>query len=162
MAPSIQPRRTPHGPARPIPLKRNQKKVLDRAESLCRLAPDDQRSPHVVPHAPVSVVVDPSRRDASTASRVITGAIVSQFFIGVDKADYILTYLITFSDGSVDAFDAVISARTFMGPDVIPGSPRRRNLWESPRLTLGFGMGTVRERSRPYRLGQRDLWKDVQ
>jgi hypothetical protein len=65
---------------------------------------------------PESVIVDPSPSGRLDGNRVITGEIVSQFFIGgLDKADYILTYLITFSDGSVEAFDAVISARTFMG-----------------------------------------------
>ena len=65
---------------------------------------------------PESVVVDPSPSGRLDGNRVIIGEIVSQFFIGgLDNADYILTYLITFSDSSKEAFDAVISVRTFMG-----------------------------------------------
>jgi hypothetical protein len=65
---------------------------------------------------PNSFVADPSPSSRLDGNRTITGEIVSQFFKdGVADADYILTYLVTFSDGSKEAFDAVISVRTFMG-----------------------------------------------
>jgi hypothetical protein len=65
---------------------------------------------------PESSVADPSPSARLDGSQVITGEIVSQFFIGgVADAYYVLTYLITFSDSSVEAFDAVISVRPFIG-----------------------------------------------
>lgn len=76
--------------------------VSDCAVS-CRMHPD-------------SAVADPSPAARLDGARVITGEIVSQFFKdGVANADYIVTYLVTFSDGSKEAFDAVISVRTFLG-----------------------------------------------
>jgi hypothetical protein len=65
---------------------------------------------------PDSAVTDPSPSARLDGAHVVTGEIVSQFFKdGMVDADYIVTYLVTFSDGSKEAFDAVISVRTFMG-----------------------------------------------
>jgi len=65
---------------------------------------------------PDSEVVDPSPSARLDGARTITGEIVSQFFsVGVAGADYILTYQVKFSDGSIEAFDAVVSVRTFQG-----------------------------------------------
>ena len=65
---------------------------------------------------PQTSVVDPSPLARLDGPRLITGEIVSQFFIGgIADADYIVTYLITFSDSSVEAFDAVIGVRDFIG-----------------------------------------------
>ena len=65
---------------------------------------------------PESAVADATPAGRLDGPRVITSEIVSQFFKdGVADADYILTYLVTLSDGSKEAFDAVISVRTFLG-----------------------------------------------
>ena len=65
---------------------------------------------------PQSQVTDANPSARLDGNRTLSGDVVSQFFInGLADADYILTYLITFSDGSKEAFDAVISVRTFMG-----------------------------------------------
>jgi hypothetical protein len=65
---------------------------------------------------PESVVIDASPSARLDGAHVITGEIISQFFLnGVADADYIVTYLVTFSDGSKEPFDAVIGVRTFMG-----------------------------------------------
>lgn len=68
---------------------------------------------------PDSAVDDPaaaSRLDGGYVIDVATGEIISQFFFnGVADVDYIVTYLVTFTDGSREAFDAVISVRTFIG-----------------------------------------------
>jgi hypothetical protein len=65
---------------------------------------------------PESAVTDATLAGRLDGARVITGEIISQFFLGgVADADYIVTYLVTFSDGSKEAFDAVISVRTFLG-----------------------------------------------
>ena len=65
---------------------------------------------------PESAVTDPTPSARLDGNRTLSGDVVSQFFIGgVDGAAYILTYLITFSDGSKEPFDAVISIQTFVG-----------------------------------------------
>lgn len=65
---------------------------------------------------PDSAVVDPSPSARLDGAHVITGEIISQFFKdGLAGADYIITYLVTFNDGSKEPFDAAISVRTFLG-----------------------------------------------
>ena len=65
---------------------------------------------------PESAVMDPNPSARLDGNRTLSGDVVSQFFIGgVAETDYILTYLITFSDGSREAFDAVIGVRPFIG-----------------------------------------------
>lgn len=65
---------------------------------------------------PDCTISDPSAMSRLDGNRVILGEIVSQFFKdGVEGVDYILTYLVTFSDGSSEPFDAVLSVRKFMG-----------------------------------------------
>ena len=65
---------------------------------------------------PDSAVVDPAPIGRLDGPRVIAGEIISQFFkLGLANADYVLTYLVTFSDGSVEPFDAEISVRTILG-----------------------------------------------
>jgi len=65
---------------------------------------------------PDSAVADPLPSAKLDGVRIITGEMISQFFhLGLDGADYILTYLTGFSDGSVEPFDAVISVRKFQG-----------------------------------------------
>ena len=65
---------------------------------------------------PESVVTDPNPSARLDGNWTLSGDAVSQFFIGgVDGATYVITYLITFSDGSKEPFDAVISVQTFVG-----------------------------------------------
>ena len=65
---------------------------------------------------PESAVTDATPSARLDGAHTVAGEIISQFFInGVTNADYILTYLICFSDGSIEAFDALVSVRTFLG-----------------------------------------------
>jgi hypothetical protein len=65
---------------------------------------------------PASVLIDPTPSNRLDGGVQLVGEIASQFFKdGVENADYILTYLFTFSDGSKEPFDAVISVRKFIG-----------------------------------------------
>jgi hypothetical protein len=65
---------------------------------------------------PTSAVIDPAPSDRLDGGVQLVGEIASQFFNdGIEDADYILTYLFTFSDGSKEPFDAIISVRKFIG-----------------------------------------------
>ena len=65
---------------------------------------------------PASAVIDPTPSNRLDGVVQLIGEIASQFFKdGIENADYILTYLFTFSDGSKEPFDAVISVRKFIG-----------------------------------------------
>jgi hypothetical protein len=71
---------------------------------------------HVVLLHPNSAVIDPTPSNRLDGVVQLVGEIASQFFKdGVENADYILTYLVTFSDGSKEPFDAVICVRKFIG-----------------------------------------------
>ena len=65
---------------------------------------------------PASAVIDLTPSNRLDGVVQLVGEIASQFFKdGVENADYILTYLFTFSDGSIEPVDAVISVRKFIG-----------------------------------------------
>ena len=73
-----------------------------------RLAADGFGLRHVDRNAPTSTVIDPTPSNRLDGGVQLVAEIASQFFKdGIENADYILTYLITFSDGSLEAFDAV-------------------------------------------------------
>ena len=65
---------------------------------------------------PESGMIDPNPMARLDGNPNIVGDIIAQFFsYGVENADYILTYLVTFNDGSKEPFDAMISVRKFIG-----------------------------------------------
>src|SRR5262245_800010 len=77
--------------------------TITDCEMSCRMHPD-------------SAVADPAPAAKLDGTRIITGEIIAQFFKnGLDGADYILTYMVEFSDGATEPFDCVISVRKFIG-----------------------------------------------
>ncbi len=89
---------------------------LDQIEKFSGIRPTVSACVMSIAMHPESAVIDPTPSNRLDGTLQLVGEIASQFFKGgVENADYILTYLLTFSDGSIEPFDAVISVRKFIG-----------------------------------------------
>jgi hypothetical protein len=89
---------------------------LDQIENFSGSRPTVSACVMSIAMHPASTVIDPTPSNRLDGGVQLVGEIASQFFKdGVENADYILTYLFTFSDGSKEPFDAVISVRKFIG-----------------------------------------------
>jgi hypothetical protein len=89
---------------------------LDQIEKFSGIRPTVSACVMSIAMHPASAVIDPAPSNRLDGGIQLVGEIASQFFKdGTENADYILTYLFTFSNGSKEPFDAMISVRKFIG-----------------------------------------------